>query len=725
MPPSHSRQNAAQSASDHRRRLAAATLTALALTLTIVAFLSPLGLFAALFHGAFALLLLTAATGFGLACCKLMRWSFDTARWRLFVSMTMGLGITSLLMLGLGTAGVMHRAVWIGIESLGCVLAGGMGRSLFRRDDDSPEGPADYRTSFGRSTAVLSLLAPFAAFACLAATMPPGLLWPAEGGGYDALEYHLGAPRDYLDAARIEYLPHNIYSNFPFNVEMLYLLVMILHGDMASAALSCQMVHCLLGMLFAFGCWVVARDFGRSAGAAAAVLAGTTPFLVYLSGLAYVEHGLLLFSIAAMGAAIRASREARAASVGASLVAGLFAGMACGCKYTGILSTAVPLFVSFLLLQWIGRRRSAGVASTLRPDDRAAPSSTMFVIGLIVTFSPWLIKNAAMTGNPIFPLGYSVFGASDGIWTDSLALQWERGHQPPPEERSLGRRVESFLERVPASRFFGPVIAIGAAGAAALIIMRRRDRSGSTEHTLLCQTSSVAATVHCGSMLLIGAAAWCAFTHLVDRFAVVLIAPCTIFAAVAWARIRSQLGRAGPAVGTIAALSIVAWNFLTVTTLFSTGRADSRGPSINYLAADAFGRARLFTDAESPVAPPHLIQVNRALREGRRVLVVADARRFWYERGVAYCVVFNRNAFAEAAETMQPPDLIGWLRERGFEYVYVDWNEMQRLRGTYGFWPSIHVALFERLVTAGLKPVENFSIASGAAPYGSIFAVPR
>lgn len=725
MPESHSRQNIAQSMMGIRRRLAAATLAALAFTLAIIAFLSPLGLIAVLLDGTLALFLMTAATGFGFACSAIARWKFDTRRWRLFVAATIGLGITSLLMLGLGAAGMMNRAAWIGIESIGCVLAIWLGRSLFKHGDVAPEDPSEQRALLVKVTAVLSLLAPFAAFACLSATMPPGMLWPAEGGGYDALEYHLGAPRDFIDAGRIDYLPHNIYSNFPFNVEMLYLLIMILRNDMPAAALSCQMVHCLLGMLFVFGCWVVARDFGRSAGAAAAVLAGTTPFLVYLSGLAYVEHGLLVFSIAALGAAIRASRDDTRAASDSSIIAGLCAGLACGCKYTGILSTAVPLFVSFVVLRWISRDGTASFSAASRPAVRSAPSPALFVVGLIAAFSPWLIKNVALVGNPIFPLGYGVFGANDGVWTDELAQQWERGHQPPPEERTPVRRAARFLERVPASRYFGPVIAMGAAGVTALLFLRRSKQTGLTVQEPRRRPLRTAAMAHCGSMLLIGATAWCALTHLVDRFAIVLIAPCTLFAALAWADVRSRMGKTGAMLGTIAAVSIFAWNFQSVIALFTTGRADGRGTPINYLAADLFGRAGLFTEVDSPVAPSHLKRVNRELRDGHRVLVVADARRFWYERGVSYCVVFNRNEFAESAEKMSPIELISWLRARGFEYVYVDWGEMKRLRSTYGFWPSIDLALFDRLVSAGLKPIEGFSTEAGAAPYGSLFQVPR
>ena len=62
------------------------------------------------------------------------------------------------------------------------------------------------------------------------ACLPPGLLWPGEANGYDVLEYHLQGPREYYQAGRIMFLPHNVYTSFPQQMELLYLLLMYLTG---------------------------------------------------------------------------------------------------------------------------------------------------------------------------------------------------------------------------------------------------------------------------------------------------------------------------------------------------------------------------------------------------------------------------------------------------------------------------------------------------------------
>ena len=47
---------------------------------------------------------------------------------------------------------------------------------------------------------------------------------------FDVLEYHLQGPKEYYQAGRIAFLPHNVYTNMPFDVEMLHLLGMEVHG---------------------------------------------------------------------------------------------------------------------------------------------------------------------------------------------------------------------------------------------------------------------------------------------------------------------------------------------------------------------------------------------------------------------------------------------------------------------------------------------------------------
>ena len=48
---------------------------------------------------------------------------------------------------------------------------------------------------------------------------------------FNVCEYHLQAPKEFLQQGRIASLPHNVYANMPLGAEMLSLLGMVLAGD--------------------------------------------------------------------------------------------------------------------------------------------------------------------------------------------------------------------------------------------------------------------------------------------------------------------------------------------------------------------------------------------------------------------------------------------------------------------------------------------------------------
>ena len=165
----------------------------------------------------------------------------------------MGLAILFLgLMGGLGTL-----TSWA-ILAIGWSLAGW--KVLYGpRDEADPSFTAWLKQPVGWAGWWL-LAVPFLVLALVGAMVPPGMLWtPLEPHGYDVVEYHLQVPREWYEAHHIGRLHHNVFSYFPFIVEMHYLLAMHLLGGPWAGMYLAQLMHLAFMILTVLAVYGLAR----------------------------------------------------------------------------------------------------------------------------------------------------------------------------------------------------------------------------------------------------------------------------------------------------------------------------------------------------------------------------------------------------------------------------------------------------------------------------------
>lgn len=227
--------------------------------------------------------------------------------------------------------------------------------------------------------------------AVVAAMIPKGL---SPILAYDDNAYHLLIPRTYLDAHGIGYLRH-LNANMPHLVELIYLFPLSLGDFTAPKTVS----------LF-FNAWtvigLVAYLRGRVGGAMAgigALLYVSSPIVLWHFGTAYVEPAMGTFLLAAIVSLLRwLERRDR----GYLLMMGLACGAAAGSKYQGwVFSAAILLFAGAAIGTAAGTWK-ARAALMARP-----------LAGFAALLTPWIAKSVAMTGNPIFPMLYGLFGGRD------------------------------------------------------------------------------------------------------------------------------------------------------------------------------------------------------------------------------------------------------------------------------------------------------------------------
>lgn len=634
--------------------------------LALPALLSPLTIAVWMTDGLYALAVLGAAAGWGAWPAVWLGHGRREPLRQVCTAASLGCGWLAFAALGTGCAGWLNGPVAWGLVAGG--LIAGLGRLVAAAGGVS-QRPAEFsdtdRPAGSGSIAwagALALIFPLAVL-LFGASLPPGVLWTDEARGYDVLEYHLQAPREYFAAGRIHFLPHNVYASFPQQMEMLYLLLMYLLGDPHGAAIPAQMLHALCTVLA-----VVALVAWAPPGAArwlVALAAGTTPWLAYVGCLAYVEGGMLLFAAVAAGM-IREAVQSADGGGKLAATAGLCAGLAGGCKYTALAMVAAAGGAALVAAMRGGWRRRAGQA-------------VRFAATALAAFSPWLARNAAMTGNPVYPFAYSWFGGT--AWSAGQQEQWARGHRLPQSEAArLGRVGVAMRELFGRAASDPPWLIPSLYGVAlpALAAIGISCRPGRLGWLAVVWTIAV---------LLV----WGLWTHMPGRFALPVVVPLVLLAGHA-----AGGGRVARALAVVVALLGGAAHAAALGSLV-------RGEDLRWQKGAGVSLAALVGRTDVLVAAHPL---NAVLPAGAYAWLVGDAAVFYVRARVHYTVVFSRDPWLElAARGESPAACLAWLRQRGVTHVVFSWAEIERLRRTYGFAEAVAPGWVAELVEAGLTPV--------------------
>jgi len=620
--------------------------------------------------GIYPTALVGAAAGWG---CWPAKWlgMAGKSRIRFWCTATaLGVGIVSSATFCLAAAGFLSHPVAIVLLAAGIVLGlVGISRSLDLPAPGQDEAAAADARHWTLKAAFLTPLVVPLATAIYGTTLPPGLLWSGEGRGYDVLEYHLQVPREYFEAGRLHFLPHNVYGSFPQQVEIMYLLLMYLHGSAHEAAIPAQILHASFGALtvVALATWTVA-GWTR---VLVLLTVGTVPWVGYLACLAYVELGMLFLAAVAGGILWAGLCGRQALDWRSALAAGLCAGWAGGCKYTAIVFVPVAMLVAGLAA-WAVRTGAQLKRQERLGRLRLVPAAA-FPVGALAALCPWLIRNAVLTGNPVYPFAYGWFDGK--AWSAEQAEQWARGHRLPAEQSGLTSRARIAFDELLGSGMYGP--AIWVLGLAA--VFRSRSRR----------------VVFPVGWVLVLLATWTLTTRMPGRFAVAVIVPLAL--------LLDELALPTAAASGRQRLSCFVWlglaagaGLLNDWKLFSLLKAESTawqrqtGVPLPQMA----GRVDVMVQANP---------INAALAQAAgRTWLVGEARAFYVTCPAYYAVVFSRDPWLEFCASEDPRACVDWLRTRGVTHVVFSWSEIERLRSSYDFKPLVTREWVSRLAEVGL-----------------------
>jgi hypothetical protein len=218
---------------------------------------------------------------------------------------------------------------------------------------------------------------------------------------WDALVYHLTLPVLYArtHGLQVNTADFNLFSGMPQLTEMLYTAASLLRVDVAAGGIAAQVLGCFFGVVLCLGLAASARELDLPGWLAPAILFASLSVVLELAS-AYAELLLMLFALAVV-LALRQWRRQRADRQIANrwlALAGTFAGLACGCKYTGIV---VPLAGGAVVLLIALFEAPGDWRNRLMP---AFWSAGLFAMVAGAVFAPWLLKNWLLTGSPFYPL---------------------------------------------------------------------------------------------------------------------------------------------------------------------------------------------------------------------------------------------------------------------------------------------------------------------------------
>ncbi|MFB3896647.1 MAG: ArnT family glycosyltransferase [bacterium] len=551
------------------------------------------------------------ATFYGWYILKFITGRTAVSLENLVFSIGLGFGFLSLLTFALGISNLLY---------LNCFLIIFIGLSLpvlyilIHRIIKKSVKFQPLSSCFSRST--LFWLIPILFLALVQLNI--ALLPPFE---YDALEYHFGAPDYYLQQHKITYIPGNVYANFTANTEMLYTLGMVFNDDITG-----KLFHFYFGLLTALGLFALGKKLWHEAtGAISALIFLGLPIVFQILYQANIDLALAGYSLLALFAVINWTNEKVYNDL---LLAGIFIGFGLGCKYTAMLTIAIPICIIVIISAFIIPK------SSIRNLKFGV---WCLILGTCLPVLPWCIKNLIYTGNPVFPLFYSFFGGDN--WSPELAKKFMDAHL----SFNLIKPLYQDYSRI-------CIVAI-----LALIIPLKKDKYIRVMFLYL----------------LFGYLLWFFFTEHIERFLMPVIPVIALgIGYLAIQYIQHRIFRRS--------LSIIA-----VYVVFYIGIKQL--PGLPPVGLNKTEWHRQFILETKLSIYPTFEYLNDALPAHGNILFIAEARRHYLKHPAIMNTVFDRSPIFELAQSAKSPkDIYRGLQEMKVTHILYNPYELKRLTDFYG-----------------------------------------
>jgi len=348
-------------------------------------------------HYAFVILLSFVSYLIGYRVTR--RVAYDSVWEEVSVSVSLGLGIITHLVLLLGLLRLLYPSVVL-LALLACVIAS---------YPVLPELAQRLRRTKLRARMILAT-----ALVVLSTPILVLPLYPPKA--FDATMYFLTSAKVYAQSHQVVMTPYLRLPVLPQLNEMFFTLALLLYDDVTAQVIQLLMLTILTIALIGF----CRRNFSNQAGWWSAGILLGNPMVIWVGSVAYLDISLMLFSSMASYAFWNwlNSRQSHWLTL-----SGAFCGFAAGTKYPGLF---FPLIFGLVTLYIAIRERKY-----LYPLHLAAMT--------LIVAAPWYIRNYYYTRNPVFPFLSQIFGYS--FWT----AEDVKGLVADMQLYGVGRRLPALL----------------------------------------------------------------------------------------------------------------------------------------------------------------------------------------------------------------------------------------------------------------------------------------
>ena len=294
--------------------------------------------------------------------------------------------------------GVLTRGTVLVAAALAVALAALVRPAAPTADDPRGPAPASGLPSW-------ALAVPAGAFAAIAALADLGRWGGDELIGVDPLTFHLPNVARWIQNGTVwqidQFVPLLAHGNYPNNGDVLLLTAVLpWHNDFLVRLPITFYLAVLAVAVFAVG-----RELRASQ--AASALAAAVIVSLPVVGLATIPRALpdtLMWSTYACGV-LFLLRHARTGRRSDLVLAGVALAVACGTKWYGVSSVPVLLGI-WVVARLVAARRGRQPGALRRVLGDGVLVGAIAFLGTAV----WLVRNWALSDNPVFPLDVELFG---------------------------------------------------------------------------------------------------------------------------------------------------------------------------------------------------------------------------------------------------------------------------------------------------------------------------